>query len=224
MVGNGDVLQITHIRQASIESGNNSLQLNDVLLVPDIKKDLISISKLTFDLPLKFEFDGDGFLIKDRSTNRIVARGTKKDGMYALAEESKDGFNTTIFFSSRFRRVDNECWHKLLGHPHQRVVDHLQIKKFISLDLKNKFSTICTSCQLGKSCRLPFLSIEREIKTSFHKIHCDLWGPALVRSREQFQFYAIFIDDYTHFTWFYPMRKKSDLTDCFDHFHKYVSS
>ena len=45
-----------------------------------------------------------------------------------------------------------------------------------------------------------------------------------MRSREQFQFYAIFIDDYTHFTWFYPMRKKSDLTDCFDHFHKYVSS
>ena len=125
MVGNGDVLQITHIRQASIESGKNSLQLNDVLLVPDIKKDSISVSKLTSDLPLKFEFDGDGFVIKDRSTNRIVARGTKKDGLYALAGKLKDGFNTTIFFSSRFRRVDNECWHQLLGHPHQRVVDHL---------------------------------------------------------------------------------------------------
>ena len=121
-----------------------------MLLVPHIKKDLISVSKLTSDLPLKFEFDGDGFVIKDMLTNRIVARGTKKDGLYALAGESKDGFNTAIFFSSQFERVDNECWHQHLGHPHQRVVDHLHIKKFISLDLKNKFSTIYTSCQMEK--------------------------------------------------------------------------
>ena len=71
-----------------------------MLLVPDIKKDLIFVSKLTFDLPLKFEFDGDGFVIKDTLTNRIVARGTKKDGLYALFGESKDVFNTAIFFSS----------------------------------------------------------------------------------------------------------------------------
>ena len=38
IVGNGDVLQITHIGQANIESGKNSLQLNDVILVTDIKK------------------------------------------------------------------------------------------------------------------------------------------------------------------------------------------
>ena len=186
MVGNGDVLQITHIGQANIKFGHDSLQLNDVLLVPNIKKDLISVSKLTSDLPLKFEFDGDGFVIKDRSTNRVVAKGTKKDGLYALVGESKDGSYAEAFFSSRFRSVDNECWHQRLGHPHQRVIDHLRIKKFISLDIKNKFSTICTSFQMGKSCRLPFLSVEHEIKTPFRKIHCDLWGLAPVRSREQF--------------------------------------
>ena len=71
-----------------------------MLLVPDIKKDLIFVSKLTSDLPLKFEFDGDGFVIKDTLTNRIVARGTKKDGLYALSVDSKDGFNITIFFFS----------------------------------------------------------------------------------------------------------------------------
>ena len=54
--------------------------------------------------------NGDGFAIKDRSTNRIVAMGIKKDGLYALVGESKDGFNTTIFFSSRFKRPNNGCW------------------------------------------------------------------------------------------------------------------
>ena len=77
---------------------------------------------------------------------------------------------------------------------------------------------------MGKSCRLWTSFLEHKIKTPFHKIHCDLWGPAPVRSGEQYRFYAIFIDDSTHFTWFYPMRKKSNLTNCFDHFHNYRSS
>uniref|UniRef100_A0A2N9F121 Reverse transcriptase Ty1/copia-type domain-containing protein n=1 Tax=Fagus sylvatica TaxID=28930 RepID=A0A2N9F121_FAGSY len=131
----------------NIESGNKSLQLNDVLLVPDIKKDLIS----------------------DKSTNRVVARGTKKDGLYALVGESKDGSYAKAFFSSRFRRVDNECWHQRLGHPHQRVVDHLRIKNFISLDLQNKFSTICCKC-------FPYLGDYRSNKLEPKSLPCVFIG------------------------------------------------
>ena len=75
---------------------------------------------------------------------------------------------------------------------------------------------------MGKSCRLPFLPVENEIKIPFFKIHCDLWGPAPVKSREHFCFYAIFVDDYTHFTWFFPLHKKSDLFASFEQFYKYV--
>ena len=68
MVGNGDILPITHIGKATVGSGDSSVPLNDVLLVPDIKKNFLSISKLTSDYPLKFEFNGLGFVIKDRIT------------------------------------------------------------------------------------------------------------------------------------------------------------
>ena len=78
MVGNGNILPITHIGKATVGSGDSSIPLNDVLLVPDIKKDLLSISKLTFDYPLKFEFDGPGFVIKDKITQGIVVRGRKQ--------------------------------------------------------------------------------------------------------------------------------------------------
>jgi transposase InsO family protein len=217
MVGNGDSLPITHIGQATIGSGSSSLKLNDVLLVPDIKKDLLSVSKLTSDYPLIFEFDGDGFVIKDRTTNRIVATGSRRGGLYAL-----DG-GPAVFFSHRFRRINREGWHQRLGHPQQRIVDHLRHRKLISFDSKNKTSKICTSCQMGKSCRLPFLSVDESITSPFYKVHCDLWGPAPVRSKEQFRFYAVFIDDYTRFSWFYPMRRKSDFFECFVHFQKFVT-
>jgi hypothetical protein len=57
---------------------------------------LLSVNKLTSDFPLTFEFDGNGFLTKDKSTNRTIAKGSKRGGLYAL-----DG-DPTIFFSHRF--------------------------------------------------------------------------------------------------------------------------
>ncbi|XP_075640273.1 uncharacterized protein LOC142612025 [Castanea sativa] len=62
---------------AIIGTGVSSIKLNDVLLVPDIKKNLLSVSKLTTDFPFTFEFDGLGFVIKDMTTNQIVAKGCK---------------------------------------------------------------------------------------------------------------------------------------------------
>jgi hypothetical protein len=57
---------------------------------------MLSISKLTYDFPLIFEFDGNGFLIKDRFTNRVVAKESKRGGLYAL-----DG-DPASFFSHCF--------------------------------------------------------------------------------------------------------------------------
>jgi hypothetical protein len=217
MVGNGDNLQITHIRQATIGHGPSSIKLNDVLLVPDIKKDLLSVSQLTFAYPLLFEFNGDGFVIKDGTTHRIVATGSRRGGLYAL-----DG-GAAAFFSRRFRKINGDGWHQRLGHPQMRIVNHLRHQKLISFYSQNKSSKICTGCQMGKSSRLPFLSVDDSITSPFYKVHCDLWGPAPVRSKEQFQFYAVFIDDHTRFTWFYPMHRKSELFECFVHFQKFVT-
>ena len=158
---NGDSLPITHIGQATIDSGSSSLKLKIVLLVLDIKKDLLSVSKLISDYPLILEFDGDEFVIKDKTTNQIVATCSRRGGLYAL-----DG-GSTVFFSHRFRRINGEGWHQRLGHPQQRIVDHLRHRKLISFDSKNKTSEICTSCQMGKSCRLSFLSVDESITSPF---------------------------------------------------------
>jgi hypothetical protein len=113
MVGNGESLPITHIGQANISYGSSFFKLKDVLLVPDIKKDLLSVSKLTSNYPLQFEFDGHGFVIKNKTTNRIVATGNRRGGVYTL----NGGFAS--FYSHRFRRINTEGWHQWLGHPQQ---------------------------------------------------------------------------------------------------------
>ena len=173
MVSNGHTLPITHIGETTLGTDSSSIHLKDLLLVLDIKKDLLSISKLTTNYPLIFKFDGHGFVIEDRTTNKTIVKGSKRGGPYAFDR------GLTALFSHQFKRVARDCWHYRLNHAHQRIIDHLHSRNFISFALESMYSSICTSCQMGKSCRLPFLPIENEIKILFYKIHCDLWGQPL---------------------------------------------
>ena len=66
MVGNGEVLDITHIGSTSIDIGQHKLPLNNVLVAPDIKRNLLSVSQMTSGFPYVFQFSLDGFVIKDR--------------------------------------------------------------------------------------------------------------------------------------------------------------
>lgn len=71
---------------------------------------------------------------------------------------------------------------------------------------------ICSSCQLSKSKRLPFESNPKRSLHVLDLIHCDLWGPSPIVSTEGYRYYIIFVDDYSHFTWFYPLKTKSDVS------------
>ena len=48
-VGNGESLSISHIGNSFIHLGSKSLSLNDILVVPQLKENLVSIAKLTKD-------------------------------------------------------------------------------------------------------------------------------------------------------------------------------
>lgn len=64
MVGNGDKLKI--VASGSIELKN--LNPRDVLYVPEITKNLVSVSKLTLDNNIIVEFNTDCCSVKDKRT------------------------------------------------------------------------------------------------------------------------------------------------------------
>ena len=73
---------------------------------------------------------------------------------------------------------------------------------------------------MGKSCKLPFNQNLDKARFLFHNIHCDLWGPVSMQSVQNFQYHVIFIDEFSRFTWFYHLKRKSYLFNCFQKFHK----
>nr|KYP40068.1 hypothetical protein KK1_038609 [Cajanus cajan] len=64
-VGNGQTLSITNKDKALLKTTQGKLHLNNILVVPKLKKNLLSISQLINDNDCFFEFNSYDFLIKD---------------------------------------------------------------------------------------------------------------------------------------------------------------
>ncbi|RWR75576.1 Zinc finger, CCCH-type [Cinnamomum micranthum f. kanehirae] len=219
LVGNGTALDITHIGTASVKHGRHELKLNNVLVVPDIKKNLLSVSQITSEYPYLFEFSCDGFVVKHRITGQLITTGARMGGLYSLQP-----INNEAMFSTRFRAASDDVWHQRLGHPQTLVLDLLKKNNVIISTTKVNNVSVCDSCQMAKACRLPFLNSVNCSNDPVSVIHCDLWGPAPVLSCQHFRYYVIFVDECTRFTWYFPLKKKSDFYQCFVDFYKYVKT
>lgn len=59
-IGNGSCLPITHIGEAQVNTISGSVVLSNVLYVPAMKKNLLSISQFTEDHDCIFQFTSQG--------------------------------------------------------------------------------------------------------------------------------------------------------------------
>ena len=217
IVGNGDFLPITHIGSIALPSLSGTLPLNDVLVCPQITKSLLTVSKLTDDYPCEFTFDSQNVLVKDKQTQQLLSQGSKRKGLYRLENPQ-----FLAFYSSRQQSTSDGIWHKRLGHPHHQILQHLSSIKAISVNKVSK--TMCESCQLGKVSKLPFSSSVFQSLKPLERIHCDVWGLAPVTSVQDFRYYIIFIDNYSRFSWLYPLKLKSEVFGTFKSFQCLVEN
>ena len=101
-----------------------------------------------------------------------------------------------------------DVWHRRLGHPSPQVTSSLAAHDF--LPSCNKLAHIpCSACQLGRQSHLSFSSSLSRTYAPFELVHCDLWTSPVV-SFSGYKYYLIVLDDYTHFSWSFPLRHKSD--------------
>ena len=123
--------------------------LNNVLVAPDIIKNLLSTRQLTTDNSCSVEYDSFGFSIKDLHTRREIIRCSSPGPLYE--------FSTSTSSPSPFGLVastnSTELWHRRLGHPGRDAMSHLSKQFAIPC---NKVTMVCHACQLGKHVRLPF--------------------------------------------------------------------
>lgn len=217
-VGNGEILNISAVGSLRLPSG---LLLQDVLVVPGLTKNLLSVSKLTSDSPVSVSFDTHQLRIMNRDTGQIIATGRRSRGLYRL--DSPLSALSVVHQNSRLH-ASFDVWHNRLGHVAPATIKLLQKFGHLSINSILPSPRLCNSCQLAKSTRLSYVANEKRAADILDVVHCDLWGPAPVISDAGFKYYAVFIDDFSRFSWLYPLHAKSELYDVFLRYQKFVET
>ncbi|KAK4477741.1 hypothetical protein RD792_017002 [Penstemon davidsonii] len=81
-IGDGKNLAITHTGSTSLPSSSSSFLLNDVLYVPSMKKNLVSVYKLCCTNNVSVEFSPFSFVVKDFRTGAHLMEGKPINGVY----------------------------------------------------------------------------------------------------------------------------------------------
>jgi histone deacetylase 1/2 len=172
--------------------------------------------------------------VKDLHTKKILAQGRLENGLYKFPALSNEKMayvgikDFSAFHSPISRTTQNkmDIWHHRLGHAVTDVVAQILHSCNVSYE-KNKAtdcSTICSSCQLAKSHRLPtYLSSSRAFKP-LELIHMDIWGPASEKSTSGAKYFILFLDDFSRYTWFYPLHTKDQALPMFQQFKLQVEN
>lgn len=85
----------------------------------------------------------------------------------------------------------------------------------------NKSTFSCVHCSVAKCHRLPFTLSNSTVNNPLALIHSDVWGP-FNKSASPYKYYVLFIDDFTRFTWLYPLVYKSEMCAKFMEFKAFV--
>lgn len=203
---------------------------NNILLVPFITKNLISVSQFSKDKHVYFLFSVDKFHVKSQEIDVTLLKGhIDTDGIYefhsiALSHPTKP---YTFSSSSLLVKINVPCinsklpstWHLRLGHPSFNSL-RLVLQAYNIPFTSKENNVFCTSCCMGKARRLYFSALHTTFSTPLELIYwnlwsthleliyCDLWGSSLSLSTIGFSYYMSFVDAYSKFTCIYFLKFK----------------
>ena len=210
MVGNGDSLPFQHSGAGSLPNPTFHFQLKILLHVPQISSNLISVHQLTQDNNCTITFDKNSFVVQDKTSKAVLSRGFHSNGLYQFSTPPKAYVSQTI---------SSTLWHKRLGHP--SIAKFNTIAKSVPIVCNKDNNGLCSHCCVAKSHRLPFTLSSSVVNQPLALIHSDVWGP-FTQDESQYSYYVLFIDDFSGFTWLFPLHYKSEVFTKFLEFKMFV--
>lgn len=201
-----------------------SLSIYDVLLVPSLNCNLLSVSQLTKSHNCVVLFFLTYCIFQNIHTKERIGSGKQSGDLYYLEggfQQSNLGVQAHVTSESTLK-TDKEkiwMWHKRLGHPSFSYLKRLFPSLFHGCNLSD---FICETCVMAKSHRTVFYPSNNKVDAPFSLVHSDVWGSAPLSTPNGMKWFVAFVDDCTRMTWIYLLRHKSDVNVVFRRFHQMV--
>jgi histone deacetylase 1/2 len=212
----------------------HSLTLHNLLLVPSITKNLLSVSQFCKDNNVYFIFSANSCVVKSQASDAVLLKGqVGSDGLYEFPAMSLDKASPVVSSLPSANSVSHcnklssiapsshYLWHLRLGHPNHH--SYKLVMQHCNFSVNNKdVSTFCAACCMGKAHRLHSPSSQTTYSTPLELVYSDLWGPSPSPSKQGYHYYISFVDAYSRFTWIYLLKSKSDALLIFKQFKSMV--
>jgi len=175
MVGDGTLLSINSIGSSTLPTTSKPLLLKNVLYVPSLTKNLLSIQRLCADNNSFIHFTNSIFFVKDMKTGTTLLRSNNSGFLYPLRVAPYGSSNFGLFS----KIFPSSLWHQRLRHPGRESLSSLVVRKLIS-SASSFSNNSCNVCHLGKQTRMSFLLSSNNASSPFILIHSDEWHSPIV--------------------------------------------
>jgi hypothetical protein len=164
--------------------------LKDVIHIPGLKKNLVSIAMME-DRGYDIVFNDGKVFLRHKTTGQVKNIGIRVNNLYKL---EVDGCVSMMVKAEKVVRWDEgKLWHRRLGYLHNGA---LKIMQQISIGLP--MGTLvqldqCKSCTMGKYVNSTFHEKENRASVILERVHIDVCGPFSVASTTKHKYYVIFL-------------------------------
>lgn len=188
-----------------------SVTIYDVFYVPDMKSNLLSVSRIT-DKGNHLKFNNNQGILYS-SEGEIFGVAERHKNLYRLLSRIQ-GTKGILANNLEKQTVSvKEEWHKKTGHMSFPNLNKLIISK-CALGLPEKLNEEqlqCEICLESKMANLPFKNIRWQAKRPGEIIHSDVCGPFKQTGYKGEKYFCTFVDDYSKFSIVQPIKSKSEV-------------
>lgn len=204
---NGAQLKVKCAGDLNVCVNGNEITIYDVLCVPELAANLLSISRITKS-GNRVCFVDDGCEIYNHN-DRFLCKAKLEDGVYKLPMDVK------FVLLSKQAKIDLITWHRRLGHVNFIDLKRILRSANIEFEDRNMDNFVCESCVMAKHARQPFKHKGKRASKVLEIIHSDVCGPMEQMSLGGAKYFVTFIDDFSRETAVYLMKAKSEVLDNF---------
>lgn len=201
----------------------SEITLNNVLYNPEIRRNLLSISRLE---AAGAHFVGSKGKIKVFSNDwEELFYATRRNGLYYLkpyryktpkAEDSSYNVGT----SKKSKVDDATLWHRRYCHINFDYLKETSTNQSVrGLPNIEKPVDKCDVCMIAKSNRVSFKPIPSRTSGPLELVYMDVCGPMPTTSRQGNRYYLAIIDDYSRAVVLYLMKYKNEAFRKFKNYH-----
>lgn len=234
-VANGQTITSNFIGKISISP---TVCLSNVLVVPNLSNNLISVSQMTNEgYVVVFNNDGCNIFKKNgKTTGNPIISAKRINGLYKFSIQQGRSLppeHSKLLHSRqetvRALKADYlpySLWHKRLGHLHDaglRMLGEGNQCCGVLLQKEDNPVSSCVSCLTGKMHKASFpVASSSRAASPLDLIHSDVAGPMQVSSWGGARYLLTFTDDCTRKTFGYLMKSKSEVSSHFLNFKNMV--